>query len=146
MYPIFNHCLSDYEESDWMLCQSQEVGRIIEHKTTSYKYDLSPHHEVQQSKIARFFLQRSSIDVFGRNRNFNECHKVFKLQCDLLNDMDAVALTKYPFLTAMLLEQATQIKHGHSDENYHRNVQSSNTTPDVVKRLEGLTLNSSGRV
>ena len=128
----------DFEGSEWMIKKSQEVDAIL---NTKQAIDKGSFTESEKFTVDQIFLQALITEIFGRNEKLEDAETILQKQSKILSILDPAILTRNPLASKTYLKNLIllkQAKQGSSIANIMN-------TPDVIVKMEKLSLDPSGR-
>ena len=122
-----------------MIKKSQEVDAIL--NTKQKAIDKNTFAESEKFIVDQIFLQALITEIFGRNEKLEDAEAMLQKQSKLLSILNSAILTRNPLASKTYLKNIILVRQAQQGTL----VPNIMNTPEVILKMEKLSLNPSGR-
>ena len=122
-----------------MIKKSQEVDAIL--NTKQKTIDKNSFTESEKFIVDQIFLQALITEIFGRNEKLEDAEAMLQKQSKLLSILNSAILTRNPLASKTYLKNIILVRQAQQGTL----IPNIMNTPEVILKMEKLSLNPSGR-
>ena len=122
-----------------MIKKSQEVDAIL--NTKQKAIDKNSFAEAEKFIVDQIFLQALITEIFGRNEKLEDAEAMLQKQSKLLSILNSAILTRNPLASKTYLKNIILVRQAQQGTL----IPNIMNTPEVILKMEKLSLNPSGR-
>ena len=122
-----------------MIKKSQEVDAIL--NTKQKTIDKNSFTVSEKFIVDQIFLQALITEIFGRNEKLEDAEAMLQKQSKLLSILNSAILTRNPLASKTYLKNIILVRQA-QEGTLIPNIMN---TPEVILKMEKLSLNPSGR-
>ena len=122
-----------------MIKKSQEVDAIL--NTKQKTIDKNSFTESEKLIVDQIFLQALITEIFGRNEKLEDAEAMLQKQSKLLSILNSAILTRNPLASKTYLKNRILVRQAQQGTL----IPNIMNTPEVILKMEKLSLNPSGR-
>ena len=122
-----------------MIKKSQEVDAIL--NTKQKTINKNSFTESEKFIVDQIFLQALITEIFGRNEKLEDAEAMLQKQSKLLSILNSAILTRNPLASKTYLKNIILVRQAQQGTL----IPNIMNTPEVILKMEKLSLNPSGR-